>query len=256
MFCRPSLAAVLALALGLHLALALLPGHGAMADRGPALAAISAPPSSSRVHQGMFLIAKREMPDPRFRETVIFLARHSGEGTLGFVVNRPTRFTLADAVEGGLPLTGTAHQLHYGGPVGLENVMLLVRTEDPPGRALEVGSGLYLSAERDVLEQVLNRGVPAPNLRLYIGYSGWGAGQLARELKQGDWYPIPGSQELIFADRPQTLWDELIEKHAPQGLFVRSPVASANRLHPGLGPAPAPVPLPGPFATPVAFRLP
>jgi putative transcriptional regulator len=154
---------------------------------------------------------------------VIYLAQHGDEGTLGFVVNRRTSFTLGDAVEGIDGPHGDAHRLYLGGPVGLDRVMFLARTTAAPPKAVEVDDGLYLAAERDALESLLTTGASASDLRLYIGYAGWGAGQLAGELRRGDWFQVAGDHDLIFADDPEAVWRRLINKYEPRGRFVGAP---------------------------------
>lgn len=160
---------------------------------------------------GKFLIASESIRDPRFREAVILLLNHDEQGTLGLIINRPTRIPLSEVIDGDLP-----GQLYFGGPVQASAFSLLANGEPADGgtdddRSYVLGNVWFVfgaEAVRDRLSQ-LEAGDAA---RVYAGYAGWSSGQLESELRNGGWYLTGASIDAIFADDPARVWETLIRR--------------------------------------------
>jgi putative transcriptional regulator len=162
--------------------------------------------------KGIFLVASSEMSDPRFQQAVIVLLSHDENGALGLIVNRPTNIDLAEALpdlgDGG----GKQHRLYFGGPVAMERILFLVRSEVALGRADYIMDDVYGSADRIVLEQLLNLKKPGNALHIYFGYAGWGRGQLEAEIGERSWHLFKADAAMIFDDEPNTLWRRFMER--------------------------------------------
>jgi putative transcriptional regulator len=159
--------------------------------------------------RGKFLVASRKIKDPRFMETVILLTQYGPRGASGLVINRPTEVELSEMFPDIEGLTRNAHSLYYGGPVAMDRVQLLIRSDAPPEEALPVFDGVYFGLSRALLERVSNGGV---GFRAYAGYSGWAAGQLEMELKRDDWHVMRADVGTVFEADPSTVWPELIRR--------------------------------------------
>lgn len=171
--------------------------------------------------QGVFLVATREMPDPRFQHSVILLLAHSEEGTLGIIVNRPTQIRLSDAVPDLEPGGKEKHWLFFGGPVAVDTLLFLVRGTNPPGQASRVLADIYMSADRPTLEQLLANGQPTDTLRIYFGHAGWAPGQLDAELVTGSWELFQADPEAVFSSDPNGVWEKFMGQS--RRLMVRGP---------------------------------
>jgi putative transcriptional regulator len=203
------------------------PGLGLAADPPSAIAshpspALLHPDLHPQPEQGMLLIARRDMPDPRFRDAVILLVAHDAEGSMGVIINRPSRATLGDVVPALAKLDKRPHPIYFGGPVGMHNLSFLVRQGAPPKKALEVLDGIYFSTDRPLLETLLNTDTSSSELHLYLGYAGWAPGQLEGELKREDWHLHQGTPTAVFSDSPAEVWRRLIEIYEPAGQLVRA----------------------------------
>jgi putative transcriptional regulator len=199
----------------------LLPVAGVGVPGGPAGASVPRPAPEVAVPQRpMFLVARRNMGDPRFRETVLFLVKHNGEGTLGLVVNRPTQLLLSQVVPDLKSVEGTRHQVFVGGPVNPDLLLYLARSHKGLPETEAVAEGLYFGVARETLEALLASGTPTRDLRVYVGYAGWAPGQLEAELTRGDWFLVPADIDRIFAQDPEALWRKLIEEQEPPGNLV------------------------------------
>ena len=170
---------------------------------------------------GMFLVAQRSLHDPYFGRTVILLLQHNKNGSVGLIINHRFNLQLSDAVENIDKVEASKHTLFFGGPLGTHRVFMLMRNGDITGQAHQITSGIYFSAHRETLEHALERKTPDSELRLFLGYSSWSAGQLAAELVRGSWHLAAGDSESIFDSASDGLWERLIETLEPSGIEVK-----------------------------------
>ena len=169
---------------------------------------------------GMFLVAKRALDGSHFAQSVVYLIEHGEGGTVGLIVNRSSDVSLSEAVPDIEDNLAAAHALYYGGPVGLPMILMLVRSESATEGMAHVVDDVYISSDRRVLDEVLAAKKPDSELRFYIGYSGWAAGQLDFELVRGDWHVVAAGTEAIFSGETDLLWNRLIERLEPTGIQV------------------------------------
>jgi putative transcriptional regulator len=165
---------------------------------------------------GMLLVARDQIQDPRFRETVVLVLQHEPRGTVGLILNRPSRLPLAEAVPDQQELNKTTVTLSYGGPVAPEALLVLVAAgENPPIPALQVFGSLYVTGI-EPLTAWLAPGRPAANYRVFLGYAGWGTGQLDREMQAGAWQVLPADAQQPFTNQLDSLWTELRKRDGEQ----------------------------------------
>ena len=170
---------------------------------------------------GKLLVAPRDTRDPAFAESVILLVRYDREGTLGLMLNRRTRIPLSQALRDSKGASGRADPVYMGGPVDLESVLGLLQANMMPEGAAHVVGKVYLVSTQTSLEKALLAGAPekpAPGqsdpgaLRVYLGYCGWGPGQLENEAGHGLWHVFPGSADVVFDSEPGSLWSRLVAR--------------------------------------------
>ena len=163
---------------------------------------------------GTLLVATDELRDPRFSETVILLLHYGPDGALGVAVNRPTWVAATDAFADMPFLDEYTGNVYMGGPVAPANLVALMRMTDIGDNELEpIVDDIYVSADPELLSQLLGTGGTEQTLRVYAGHAGWDAGQLDQEIAAGSWQVLPASAELVFTNDPLELWVEL---RAPQ----------------------------------------
>lgn len=157
--------------------------------------------------QGRFLIAAPQLLDPNFIRTVVLVLAHNPGGALGVVLNRLHPKTVKDLWEQvSQGPCNIDRPLNAGGPVS-GPVLALHRRSDHADA--EVFPGLYYSAQREKLEQLLAE--ENQEVRVFLGHSGWAGGQLENELAQGAWLVLPASVEMIFGPvEGPALWQMLL----------------------------------------------
>lgn len=160
------------------------------------------------------LLAMPQLDDPNFNRGVVLLCRHNEEGALGFIVNRPVHVTAKELLALDPPLeTDTALTVWEGGPVSQERGWLLCRQAPSDASNLEVCKGLFMSSSPTVLRRILDgdpRNCESDRSRLFLGYSGWGPGQLDNELATSSWLNAPLDLDMVFTTPPEDLWERAI----------------------------------------------
>jgi putative transcriptional regulator len=159
---------------------------------------------------GKVLVAARNLPDPNFADTVVLLVQYSGDGAAGLVINRPSDVPLSRALHGVEALAGVAATAFIGGPVSRQAVLALSRTACPACPRL--GPDVYLVNTADALRERLAKGADERQLRVYLGYAGWGSGQLEAETRQGAWRVLDADARIVFDAHPETLWRRMIRR--------------------------------------------
>ena len=172
--------------------------------------------------QGSFLIASPHLGDGNFNRSVVLMVKHDEDGAFGLVLNRPTGNTVAEVWKlVSDDASDRQDPIYLGGPV--QGPLMAIHGVESAAES-EVLEGVYLSAHKDQLKEV----VAAENVpvRLFTGYSGWGAGQLEGELEAGGWLVAPATAELVFHEKDD-LWELVMHSVAQE---ILSPSLKARHL--------------------------
>ena len=139
--------------------------------------AASAAAQPAGTPNGVLLVAKPELADPNFRQTVVLVTQTPDASTVGVILNRPTPLKLSQLLPEALPGSNYADAVFFGGPVIRTAVVALFRSEAPPSApAFPVLKGVYLSMHPENVASLLAK--PGGRYRLYAGFSGWAPRQL------------------------------------------------------------------------------
>ena len=165
---------------------------------------------------GQLLIAMPGISDPRFERTLILICAHDEQHAMGLALNRPVEgLTIPDLLER-LEIKSTIRLppdlVLVGGPVERERGFVL-HTADYRGEfSLRINDAIGLTATREVLEAMASHnGHPRRSL-LALGYAGWGAGQLEREIRENVWLTCDPDEALIFDGDYETKWARAVSK--------------------------------------------
>jgi putative transcriptional regulator len=164
---------------------------------------------------GQFLVATPEMGDPRFRETVILMVRHSKDGAMGLIINRAAgdqklSRILQDLGDSGEGATGSL-PLYLGGPVQPELGFILHTTDYRRAGIIDVNGTVAVTATKEIIRDIAAGNGPK-KFMLIFGYAGWGPGQLEGELKRNSWYTTPFDLSLIFEMDRDRVWERAVER--------------------------------------------
>jgi putative transcriptional regulator len=158
--------------------------------------------------QGHLLIAGPGLLDPNFWRTVVLVGEHSDEGALGVVLNRSSETSVEEAVPELAVLAEGMGAVHVGGPVQPSAVVVLADFAEPDDAgALVLDSVGFLPS--DVEPESLGE---LRRARVYVGYAGWGPGQLDDELEEGSWIVEPAVPDDVFTNDPEGLWSAVLRR--------------------------------------------
>jgi putative transcriptional regulator len=164
--------------------------------------------ASSRSLAGSLLVAHPSMLDPNFRRTVLFISEHDpNEGALGVIINRPLDRQVADLVTDTPPPGLAGVPVFLGGPVG-KNQLMFAAFEWQKGHGFKLrhnvvlGHGSTAAGEKNLI-------------CAFVGYAGWGAGQLESEVKQKAWLLQKANPSLLKFDRLPNLWFDIMASLGP-----------------------------------------
>ena len=176
------------------------------------------------------IIAMPQLLDPNFHRTVVLLVEKNEEGAFGLVINRSGDSKLTELCEN-LEATwgGDEDALAlYGGPVGTDQGFVL-HGEVPPDLAVHskpVLPGVHIASDMETFRVVCAR--PPRDLRVLLGYAGWGPGQLDREIVSGAWLTTAATPELIFRTPVDETWERALRQ---LGIDPAMLVTTSGGLH-------------------------
>jgi putative transcriptional regulator len=173
---------------------------------------------------GALLVATPLIDEPIFRRTAILLLDHNADGSLGVVINDESELDIAELVPEWQGLL--APRLANGGPVQTDAGVAVAELRDSravmPDGLRPVGQGwavVDLDGEPDNIEASVN------GARLFLGYSGWGAGQLDGELRSGSWWVVPsqpGDLAMSQGRHRLEVWREVLWRQPNELRFAAS----------------------------------
>lgn len=171
----------------------------------------AAPAAEHKDLTAILLIAKIPSQDPFFSDSVVLVMNNLGPAPVGIIVNRPTAIPVSQLFPDLKRLAPLHDKVYFGGPVEIDNVWFLFRAAAPPEHAIRAFDGICLSANRDLLLRLLGRERPMDGLRIYVGHSGWGPGQLEAEIARGDWNLRHAAADAIFSGKSEHPWPNASE---------------------------------------------
>ena len=153
------------------------------------------------------LVASPLLLDPNFLHTVVLLIEHDEEGALGIILNRPLPVTLSHICEEShLSFAGPEETTAWrGGPVDPQRGILIVKGGLPEDEDTVLDLTHFVSHRKDLLEQLFQDA--QAQFRLFLGYAGWGPGQLDGEMEQKAWARVDVRPEWLLHPDPKGLWD-------------------------------------------------
>ena len=175
--------------------------------------------------KGRLLVATPTLEGPTFSRTVIYMIEHGANGALGVVLNRPSEVGVDAPFPTWASFAADPRVLFVGGPVEAEGVLCIGRVtgvaagDDVPGiNLLSPGLGL-VDLERHPLD------VPVvQEMRIFLGYAGWGPRQLEGEIVSGSWFVIDAAPGDVHWPSPATLWRTVLRRQGGKlAMFANAP---------------------------------
>lgn len=135
--------------------------------------------------KGRVLISDPFKGDEYFERSVVYLCEHNADTSFGFVINKPVTIKF----EGGSEIFENEYIPAFrGGPVREDTLYYLHTLGDKLKTSQPVGNGLFLGSNFDELHEIMTPElIEEGAIKLFVGYSGWAAGQLEEEIERNAW---------------------------------------------------------------------
>ena len=140
---------------------------------------------SEKLQKGQLLIAEPSIiGDLSFNRSVILLADHNEEGSVGFILNKPLKYTIKDV----LPEIEAKFKIYNGGPVEQDNLYFIHNVPDLIPNSIEISKGIFWGGNFELTKNLINQGlIKKSNIRFFLGYTGWDSEQLESEMQSNSW---------------------------------------------------------------------
>ncbi len=162
------------------------------------------------VDRGTLLLADPFLSDGTFDRSVILICEHNETGTMGFILNNKTEYHLPDVLE---DLSDANQDLYIGGPVQQNTLHYLHRIGPVIQNAFQVTNHIYWGGNFDQLKvNAQLKTIDPGDIRFFLGYTGWGKGQLEAEIADGTWLAFNGHEFDFFDIPPKELWRSVLKE--------------------------------------------
>lgn len=159
--------------------------------------------------KGRLLISEPFLPDPNFERTIVLLCEHNNDGSFGFILNKPSEVKLGDVMQ---ELKAYDVPLYVGGPVQ-QDTLHFIHTDADLEDSTPIVDGVYWGGNfESLLIKLETYQTKISEVKFFLGYSGWGTGQLNEELKADSWIVSDKlNAELLFDTNPGAMWQTVLK---------------------------------------------
>jgi len=178
--------------------------------------------TKASLKKGNILIAEPAiLNDSSFNRSVILLTEHNNQGSVGFILNKPSKFTIKDLI----PEIKSNHLIYNGGPVSTDNLYFIHNIPDLIPNSISIGEGIYWAGNFDTVKKLLQTDKDLKNkIRFFLGYTGWSSNQLKDEMKNTSWLIKNNNYSNILSVAAKSFWrNELIKSGGEYQIWANSP---------------------------------
>ena len=165
--------------------------------------------TTERLEKGQLLIAEPSIiGDLSFNRSVILLADHNHEGSVGFILNKPLEYTINDLI----PDIEASFKIYNGGPVEQDNLYFIHTIPNLITESIEISNGIFWGGDFELTKSLINEGkINREDIRFFLGYTGWSANQLEDELKENSWIMTTNNYNSSILEKSSSqFWKEKI----------------------------------------------
>lgn len=165
--------------------------------------------NSLKPDSGRILLAEPFMKDPYFKRSVVLLVEHNSSGSIGFILNKPMKIKLNDALhdfpEFNVPV-------YMGGPVDPDKLHFIHSIPDIED-SFQITKNLFWGGHFEQIKEMVSANkISEWQIKFFIGYSGWTEEQLQNEIKEDSWLITKVNNEAVFQTPTKNLWSQELAK--------------------------------------------
>ena len=165
-------------------------------------------PEDKIPEKGKILISEPFLPDTFFNRSIVYLTDHTPEGSVGFILNKKLDLQVDATIEG---FEGWNENLSMGGPVAPDTLHYLHNLGDLIPNSILVEGNIFWGGDIDAIRELIKaRKIKQSDIRFFLGYSGWSAGQLERELKENSWVIAKVNSNIVLSTKGDDIWKKVL----------------------------------------------
>ena len=165
-------------------------------------------PEDKIPERGKILISEPFLPDTFFNRSIVYLTDHNTKGSVGFILNKKLNIKMSDTISG---FDGWEENLNMGGPVSPDTLHYLHKLGHLIPQSVLVDDDIYWGGDIDAIRELIRASViKNDQIRFFLGYSGWSAGQLERELKENSWVIAKVKSDTVMNSRGDEGWKRVL----------------------------------------------
>jgi putative transcriptional regulator len=165
-------------------------------------------PEDKIPEKGKILISEPFLPDTYFNRSIVYLTDHTDEGSVGFILNKTIDLKLSSAVTG---FEGWDEDLNMGGPVAPDTLHYIHTLGELIPGSVHIDENIWWGGNIDSIRDLIKHDRIRKNqIRFFLGYSGWSAGQLDRELKEDSWVIAKVRSDIIMHNKGVDTWKRVL----------------------------------------------
>ncbi|HUX57804.1 MAG TPA: YqgE/AlgH family protein [Bacteroidales bacterium] len=158
--------------------------------------------------KGKILISEPFLPDTFFNRSIVYLTDHNPQGSVGFILNKKIDLKVSAALT---DFEGWNENLNMGGPVAPDTLHYLHNLGEMIPNSLPVEGNIFWGGDIETIKELIKAGkIDQSQIRFFLGYSGWSADQLERELKENSWVIARVKSDIIMNNRGEDTWKRVL----------------------------------------------
>jgi len=160
--------------------------------------------------KGLILISEPFLSDSYFKRSVVYLTEHNVEGSVGFVLNKPIDLKVHDIIQ---DFPEFDANISIGGPVNTNTIHYIHTLGDAIPDSVKVKDNIHWGGDFNILKDLISTGtITRDQVRFFLGYSGWSANQLDKELAQNAWLVAEIKTSMVMKGEKSDFWNQILEK--------------------------------------------
>ena len=165
-------------------------------------------PEDKIPEKGKILISEPFLPDTFFNRSIVYLTDHTLQGSVGFILNKKLDLKLSSAIAG---FDGWDENINMGGPVAPDTLHYLHSLGELIPDSILIEDNIWWGGDIDAIRDLISAGKITPSqIRFFLGYSGWSAGQLERELREDSWIIARVKADIVMNNRGDNTWKRVL----------------------------------------------
>lgn len=172
--------------------------------------------------KGKLLIAEPSiLSDSSFNRSVVLLTEHNEGGSVGFIFNKPSPYTISDLI----PDIDSTLKVYFGGPVSEDNLYFVHKVPELIPDSIEIADGIFWGGDFRAIQSLLKDEILSKqDIRFFLGYSGWSQKQLEEELQTTSWLIVENKFKNLFNINHNNFWkNELLKFGGIYQLWANAP---------------------------------